>query len=205
MKNANYRLAGQMLLLLGVLSLGVDVANADASPSSEILLPAVSLHLSKDLSIGMSYTESAFHAGMAQGRDGESSISKVAKAYLDYTFLSHRTENFHQNLQGRFEIANKSDSPLGDSARFRVDNTAVGAYNNMYLHDIADYRANSGFLASLMDGGNAVAVDGVGVTLAVESRLLLGPRLLGRRIRIGRQVVECLERLFRVFLVLVNR
>nr|VFJ92295.1 MAG: hypothetical protein BECKH772A_GA0070896_1004114 [Candidatus Kentron sp. H]VFJ93210.1 MAG: hypothetical protein BECKH772B_GA0070898_1004014 [Candidatus Kentron sp. H]VFK00077.1 MAG: hypothetical protein BECKH772C_GA0070978_1003914 [Candidatus Kentron sp. H] len=148
------------LLLLGFLLLSTGVANADAfsaTSRSEVSLPGLSLrlpeHLSKDLSADTNDVEGAFNMGIEQEHGGASGISRIARAYLDYTFLSRRTGNLAQNLQGRIGIvshsANQSDFPLSPSEQFRPGNPQWAAFPDGNFHDVSGYRTDRGFLASL--------------------------------------------------------
>lgn len=143
------------LLLLGSVSLGTGTVNADglsawpdtSPPGLPVQLPA---RLSDDPSMGTNHTGGGFDIGMEQGYGGAGGISRIAKAYLNYTFLNRHTGSFGHNLQGRVGIANQSahrlDSPLWPSNHFRV---GLDDPINGHADDISDYRIDNGFLASL--------------------------------------------------------
>nr|VFK60105.1 MAG: hypothetical protein BECKTUN1418D_GA0071000_11165 [Candidatus Kentron sp. TUN] len=157
---ANYR---EIFVVTGFLLLSANVTNAAPSYFThwpDLSLPDSSLQLSENLSMETSYVENTRDNGMGQKYEGKNDISKIAKAYLDYTFFSRRSGNLHQNLLGRIGITNKtiatdyrtiskfqggviSDSPLSPLERFRIDGL------NTWTHNASEYQENSSFLASL--------------------------------------------------------
>lgn len=150
-------------LVAGLLLLGTSTANATPPSSaywSDLSLPDSSLHLSENLSLETSYTENTLNIGTEQKYGRENDISRIAKAYLDYTFFNRRTGNLRQNLLGRLGITKETitadhrvtpgfqggliqDSPLSPLGRFRMDTL------NGWTHDSFGYRENSNFLASV--------------------------------------------------------
>ncbi|MBT8420327.1 MAG: hypothetical protein KJO08_05625 [Gammaproteobacteria bacterium] len=162
MRNTSYCRKVSLMGYLLLVSLTAGVASADDSSTtvgSHLSLPGVSSHpladlsmdLSKNLSIGTSYAEGAsFDVDMWQGHSGASGISRVAKAYLDYTFFSRRTGNLSQNLQGRVGVVNKSGLSAWPEAPFYGDHTGQSNIGRLgSVRDISGYRADNGFMASL--------------------------------------------------------
>jgi len=120
------------------------------------------LRLSENLSLGTSHTGNALSAGAERSVGGRNDISRIAKAYLDYTFFNRQTGNLRQNFQGRLGITNKTttadyrvmpqfssgviqDSPLPSLERFRFQTNALNIGGN----NAAEYQENSSFQASL--------------------------------------------------------
>jgi hypothetical protein len=133
------------ILLGGGLSLVPGVADAETLPFGDLLPFPASDHISMEMDSAedaSSPTDMEEHAGSSA-----TGISKVAKAYLDYTFFSRRTENLGQSLQGRLSAANQTDFLLSPSTQFRVDNT--GWRDPANNEDIFDYWNREGLSASL--------------------------------------------------------
>nr|VFK37937.1 MAG: hypothetical protein BECKSD772F_GA0070984_101912 [Candidatus Kentron sp. SD]VFK42570.1 MAG: hypothetical protein BECKSD772E_GA0070983_101813 [Candidatus Kentron sp. SD] len=106
------------------------------------------------------YAENASGAGPERGYGGENRVSRIAKAYLDHTFFSRRTEKRQQGFQGRTGITNKTTqadyrntpklrgrliqgSPLSSTGRFQASSL------DTWLHNDPEYQGNNGFTASL--------------------------------------------------------
>nr|VFK58478.1 MAG: hypothetical protein BECKUNK1418G_GA0071005_100336 [Candidatus Kentron sp. UNK]VFK68893.1 MAG: hypothetical protein BECKUNK1418H_GA0071006_100738 [Candidatus Kentron sp. UNK] len=106
------------------------------------------------------YTENTFDVDVEQKYGGGKGIFNVAKAYLDYTFFSRRTENLHQDFQGRLGITNKithadyrdtpklrgsfiEDSPLPFLGRFPANSLDTWSHND------PEYQGNNSFTASV--------------------------------------------------------
>nr|VFJ87029.1 MAG: hypothetical protein BECKLFY1418A_GA0070994_100120 [Candidatus Kentron sp. LFY] len=159
---------GRKMLVAMALSLP-SVGMVNASPSTVTQWPNFSLsdsplsksssnpsfHLSENLSVGADYTENTLATGAEQKHAG---ISRIAKAYLDYTFFSRRTGNLRHGFQGRLGITNETTSyrdtmelrspviegaSLSPSGHFGTSGADAGAYGNF------ESQEDSSLMASL--------------------------------------------------------
>ncbi|VFN04659.1 MAG: hypothetical protein BECKG1743D_GA0114223_109501 [Candidatus Kentron sp. G] len=145
-----------VFLLSGFVLLRATNADPFSSPSLSrpgLSSPDSSLALSENMSIWTNYTENTSDAGMGQNHGSADRIARIAKAYLDYTFLSRRSTNLDWNLQGRVGVVSKSadgpNAPLSPPGQFRVLDTGLYDPIDSYAHGVSGYGTDSSFLASL--------------------------------------------------------
>nr|VFJ44056.1 MAG: hypothetical protein BECKDK2373B_GA0170837_100721 [Candidatus Kentron sp. DK] len=138
------------LSLLGILLSGTMVIHADDSPFRPDA-PASRLPSSLPVWIPENLSAETSHAKEVSHRrpTGEGSISRMAGAYLDYTFLGDQTGRFPQNLQGTIGVTGGSAVFLSPLEQFHLGDIDSYHYGNGYSPAISGYGGHSDFMASL--------------------------------------------------------
>nr|VFK51635.1 MAG: hypothetical protein BECKTC1821D_GA0114238_11365 [Candidatus Kentron sp. TC] len=126
------------------------------SPLSDASISSVS----PSPEMGKDYSEKNLDLDMEQRYSGKNGISRIAKAYLDYTFFSRRTGHLRQDFQGRLGITHKTtDTDYQDMPKLRsklIQDYSLSSLGSLQTDNLdtlsyseAEYLGDNSFLASL--------------------------------------------------------